>query len=163
MKRIEDWEDYSVTEDGRIWSHRSNKFLKCFSSKEGYIRLELNKDGLAKNLTVHRLVAQAFIPNPEGKSEVNHIDGNKSNNHVSNLEWVTRSENMVHAIKNNLQTINKGIKNPNAKLTEEQVEFIRANYKFRDPKYSFKAMAKEFNVSDATVTNAYYGKVWSHI
>lgn len=66
---------------------------------KGYLSVHLSKKGITKNLLIHRLVALAFIPNPEDKPEVNHIDGNKKNNCVSNLEWVTKSENDLHAYK----------------------------------------------------------------
>lgn len=68
----------------------------------GYLYCELWKDNRSKRFAVHRLVASAFIPNPEGKRQVNHIDGNKKNNIATNLEWCTYSENALHAFKNNL-------------------------------------------------------------
>lgn len=66
-------------------------------NRRGYFFVCAKENGRRKNLTIHRLVAEAFIPNPENKPEVNHIDGNPHNNHVSNLEWVTSSENRKHA------------------------------------------------------------------
>lgn len=68
----------------------------------GYARVALKNNGELKNCLVHRLVAQAFIPNPKNKPQVNHKDGNKLNNHVSNLEWVTPKENLQHAVSNGL-------------------------------------------------------------
>lgn len=101
---------YEVSNLGRIRSldHRirqrnnseklyKGKILNTWSDKIGYTIVGLNKHNKYKLKKVHRLVAEAFIPNPENKSDVNHIDGDKSNNIVSNLEWVTRSENMKHA------------------------------------------------------------------
>lgn len=85
---------YVVYEDGRVWSMVTNRFLKPYESCR-YLKVKLE----GKNYLVHRLVAQSFIPNREGKSDVNHIDGNKYNNHRSNLEWSTRSENLKHAHK----------------------------------------------------------------
>ena len=85
---------YTVSEDGRIYSHISNKFLKPNVTKCGYATVQLFKNKTGKRLLIHRLVAQAFIPNPENKEQVNHKDENKLNNQISNLEWNSRKENM---------------------------------------------------------------------
>jgi len=78
------------------------KVMKPELNADGYLRLKLVKDGVRKNKKIHRLVAEAFIPNSEAKQCINHIDGNKMNNSVENLEWVSYSENMVHAYSNGL-------------------------------------------------------------
>lgn len=93
---------YEVSEFGDIKRIEKNKILKPQIVK-GYYRLELCKNAQRKQYTIHRLVALAFIPNPLNKEQVNHIDGNKLNNHVSNLEWVTAKENMNHAWNNGLK------------------------------------------------------------
>jgi phosphomannomutase len=84
----------------------------------GYINVCLNKDGQAKRVYVHRLVAEAFLPKENLKDCVNHKDGNKANNNLDNLEWVTRSENMQHAYSNGLakQYERSGTKNPAARV-----------------------------------------------
>lgn len=76
--------------------------IKASCDTAGYPTLRLSLGGVKKNYMVHRYVAQAFIPNPDNKREVNHIDGNKANNHVSNLEWVTHKENLQHAARTGL-------------------------------------------------------------
>ena len=96
-KTIENYEDYQVTSWGRIFSKKSNIFLKPEIHDKGYLRVDLmNKNG-KKHCKVHRLVAEAFIPNPQNKPQINHKDGNNQNNSVTNLEWVTNSENRKHA------------------------------------------------------------------
>jgi len=110
MKEI--WKDiagyeglYQVSNHGNIRSHkrRPNTLLKQSPTNCGYMKVELYKNANGKMYYVHRLVAQAFLPNPQGKSEINHIDGIKTNNNVSNLEWASRSENQLHAINQGLR------------------------------------------------------------
>lgn len=81
----------------------NGRILKSSINHKGYVYVILYKNNKQKGYLVHRLVAEAFIPNPENKPQVNHIDGNKLNNHVSNLEWVSQQENMQHALSNGLK------------------------------------------------------------
>lgn len=88
---------YIVSSHGRVQSRRG--FLKPGIVTDGYLAVRLSLYGHCKTLTLHRLVAKAFIPNAEGKAQVNHKDGVKTNNHVDNLEWVTPGENHLHAYR----------------------------------------------------------------
>ena len=97
--------NYKVSNYGRIFSKRTNKILKGELTEKGYIRVALTEH---KRYLVHCIVARTFIPNPENKPQVNHIDGNKQNNYVDNLEWCTQSENMRHALKTGLKIMPKG-------------------------------------------------------
>ena len=90
---------YSISNYGRVWSSYCNDFLKPHLTKLSYYQLMLCKNKIRKVLRINRLVLQAFIPNPENKPYGNHKDGNKINNHISNLEWVTHKENIQHAHK----------------------------------------------------------------
>jgi hypothetical protein len=103
MKKIENYPNYSVTEDGKIFSHTYNKFLKPFSSN-GYFRIALSKNNKTKKFLVHRLVAIAYLHTIENKKIINHLDGNKKNNDISNLEWCNNSENLKHAYRIGLYT-----------------------------------------------------------
>ena len=87
---------YEVSNDGAIRNKESKKILKTFINDKGYEIVSLWLNGKDKKFRVHRLVADAFIPNPENKAQINHIDGNKLNNHADNLEWSTHSENISH-------------------------------------------------------------------
>jgi len=88
---------YEASSAGRIRSVGMNLILSN-RPDDGYYVTRLSVNGLKKNYKTHRLIAKAFIPNPENKPQVNHIDGNKTNNHINNLEWCTAHENMQHAI-----------------------------------------------------------------
>lgn len=113
----EQWKDikgyegiYQISNLGRIKNLNTNKILFKAPDKSGYIRIHLYKNGSFKAFGVHRLVADAFIPNPNNKKHVNHIDENKSNNCVSNLEWATPKENNNHGSRTTRQSNSKKIK-----------------------------------------------------
>lgn len=88
---------YRVSNLGNVLGIKHNKLLSQKTNKYGYKEVNLFKNRKGKSITVHRLVAQTFIPNNDNKPQVNHIDGDKANNVVNNLEWTTNNENMLHA------------------------------------------------------------------
>lgn len=100
MKQIEGYENYSVTEDGRVINEKTGRELKYMCAHNGYKRVGIRAGGKQIKHLVHRLVAQAYVPNPENKPCVNHKDMNRANNCVENLEWSTHQENMQHAWEN---------------------------------------------------------------
>ena len=94
MRDIKDYEGlYAVTSCGKIYSYKSKKFLKPFDNGKGYLQVILCKDGKQKHYRVHRLVAQTYLPNPDNLPQVNHIDEDKSNNALPNLEWCDAAYN----------------------------------------------------------------------
>lgn len=96
------FEDYRVSSDGQVFN-REGMVLKPHINRNGYSMVFLHGHGVTKNCSVHRLVASAFLPNSANKRTVNHIDGNKQNNDISNLEWATHSEQQKHAYAHNLR------------------------------------------------------------
>jgi hypothetical protein len=114
--------------NGRSGCNRScpGKRLSPTLSGRGYQSVQLWSASASGRKYIHRLVADAFLPNPEGKSEVNHKDGNKLNNHITNLEWATPSENKLHAFRSGLNSKASGSDSPFARFTEEQIRQIRS-------------------------------------
>lgn len=94
MKDIKGFEGlYAVTSCGKVWSYKAHKFLSPGKTQDGYLQVVLRKDNESKHLYVHRLVAQAYIPNEDNLETVDHIDCDKTNNNVNNLHWLSRSDN----------------------------------------------------------------------
>lgn len=99
---IDDYPSYRVSDQGRVQNQKTGRILKDADDGNGYRMVVLCSDGKCRSTKVHKLVATAFIPDHASGLEINHIDGDKSNNAVSNLEWVDRSKNMTHAISKGL-------------------------------------------------------------
>lgn len=144
-------------------------------NNRGYYSVVVRK----KTHMLHRLVAQAFIPNPEGKQYVNHKDGNKLNNHVDNLEWCTIAENNQHARETGLHIQPKGHKlnykssetkqkalsnlKDKSKLTADEVRYVRSVFKPRSKEYSATALAKQFGTSVAAMCKIVTGLTYRDI
>lgn len=158
---------YSVTQDGRVYSHSridsrghrcSGRFLNPSPDNKGYLRVTLRSDGHQKTLKVHRLVAQSFIPNPYCKPEVNHINGDKSDNCIKNLEWNTSSENANHAFRTGLKRGAKGVLNGRSKLSEVDVIAIR-----NSGSITLRELANKYRVTETQICTIRKGKAWRHL
>ena len=148
-------EKYEVSTDGHIRNTKTKRVLHEFPGKDQYLRTQF--DG--KSRSVHRTIAEAFIPNPNSLPEVNHKDGNKANNSVENLEWCTRNENLRHAYAHGLRTA-KGINNARCKLSANDVAYIKKNYIRGDKQYGAKALAVKFGVAHQTICAVVSGQNW---
>lgn len=140
MVKIPDFEYYYITQDGRVYSSYIKNFRKLKRKNNGYIAVDLCVNNVHSMHYVHRLVASAYIPNPDNKPYVNHIDGNKDNNHVTNLEWVTAVENMQHAVSTGLLK-SKGAMHDPAVLEEALSDFLSyksVHYMEKTYKISYK-------------------------
>jgi len=170
-KNVKGYEGYyQVSNKGRVRSidrviPDGRKYKGCIrvlcNDKDGYPYVVLAKNGKNKTLKIHRLVATTFIPNPQNKYAINHIDGNKENNSVENLEWVTQSENELHAHRTGLKISIKGEQHKLSKLTEKEVLEIREKY--IPKKYSLTKLAKEYNVCFQLISQIVNRKIWKHI
>jgi hypothetical protein len=114
---------YLIYEDGNILDVKKNIAVNNSVNKSGYVIVNLVQDGKRKLNLLHRVIAQAFLPNPSNKKCVNHINGIKTDNRVENLEWVTYSENMVHAFKQGLNSLSEKQKNNlKAKIVKKVID-----------------------------------------
>jgi hypothetical protein len=139
---------------------RKGQVLKLGLDKRGYPKVAITKDGKNLNRNIHRLVALAFIPNPENKPQVNHIDGDKTNNEVDNLEWNTAQENMIHAVKTGLFGDRKGIKNGQSKVTLELIQKAR---EMRASGHTYKSIGQAIGVCRQQATRILTGQRWKHL
>jgi hypothetical protein len=150
----------SYTVKGSLWERRG-EMVKQGTSKKGYKTVSrTKKDGTKTSAQVHRLVAQTFIENPDNLPEVNHKDGDKKNNRVKNLEWITTLDNIRHAWDTGLCKAKSGTDHHGSKLTWDDVKLIRAFYEFRHPCWNSKNLAKHLGVNDTTVRNVAHGIIW---
>lgn len=140
----------------KILRKRKGRILLKRKTKNGYHTVYFMAPSL-KTMYLHKLVALVHLPNPKNKKEVNHIDGNKNNNNISNLEWVTRHENIEHAFKNRLIVPSKGVDQSSTKLTEKEVlEILKSNLTSRK-------IAAIYHVAKSTILNIKNGNSWGHL
>lgn len=140
---------YSSNSKYTQWRNNKMFHVKSRTDRNGYVTVRLNINGVEKFKQVHRLVAEAFLPKIDGKDFVNHKDGDKSNNDVSNLEWCTKSENTYHAYKTGLKKARRGENVYNSSLTNEQAKEIRERALHGE---SCKSLSEEFKVPVYTIS-----------
>ncbi len=162
-KQIKNFSNYYITKNAELYSTMrggARKMKPHYDKKISYYRVALVSDsGEKKSMLLHRLVALTYLEKPEGDYEVNHIDGNKKNNCLSNLEWVTRSDNLKHAYSLNLMTV-AGVTNPRCILTEEQVVEIYSKL-MNGEKNS--VLAEQYGVERTTILHIKKKLSWSHL
>lgn len=161
-KTITEASNYEVSTDGQVRNRTTKKILKGRLSKNGYLQVSIKIDATQKfcNRYIHRLVALHFIQNPNNKREVNHIDGNKENNTLSNLEWVTSSENQKHRhLIGNKKTSNRhiGMFNKKGEMVKDFNSILEAVAYFNK--------TSRVNIDNALQGKQYtaYGYVWKYL
>lgn len=141
--------NYIATTEGKIYNAKTGKL-----NEGGYNRRYLRCKIGGKGYNIHRLIAETFIPNPENKPEVNHIDGNKHNNSISNLEWVTAYENNLHARQTRLCIgPKKGNESNCIKLSDEEIKHIKSIHKPFSKEFGTRALAKKYGVNDCWLSS----------
>ena len=148
MKDIKGFEGlYAIDEDGRVWSYITKKYLKPTLAR-GYLKITLYKDGKRKDFYIHRLVCEAFIPNPDNKPQVNHLDENKLNNSINNLEWCDAKYNMNYGTR-----IERA-----AKKLSKPVYCVELDRVFK----SGREAAEELGLNKSNICNCLKGKQKTH-
>lgn len=150
-----EYKQFEVSNNGQLRNVNTETVYKQHLNRQGYYQVCVSL-GSAKNKKIfklHRAVAESFIENPDNKDFINHIDGNKLNNSLDNLEWCTPAENSQHASRLGLSKPLRGVDSPLAKLTEEDVLYIREHYIPRDREYGARALGRKFNIDKNTIVN----------
>lgn len=150
---------YFVSNMGNI-KNRFGKILAQDCRADQYCRICLCKNNIKKNHYVHRLVLSAFIPNSTDM-QCNHKDGNRSNNHLDNLEWMTSKQNVQYSFDVLNRQMPRGEQNPVSIFTERDVQYIRASYSGK--RGGIKALAQEMKANPQTIANILQNKSWQHI
>lgn len=159
-----EYDDLEISRCGIMRNRKSGNIYAWTICGQPYLCAMYSiKKGVKLRMRQHRVLMETFVPNPENKPFINHIDGNKLNNSLSNLEWCTHRENCDHALRTGLYDSLCGENSYKAKLTEEDVLYIRKNLVRNKRELSFTAMGRKFGVSPSTISNAYFGKTWKHI
>ena len=164
-KDIEGYEgEYQISNYSRVKSFKWG-FPKILKPElcGVYLAVHLLLNGKPQHFSVHVLAARAFIPNPENKPLVNHVDGNKLNCHISNLQWVTPAENLEHAIRTGLKKQPQGLDDPRAVLKENQVLEILDTCVPGDKEFGIAALARKFGVGESTIRRVVQGKSYKNV
>lgn len=151
---------YVVDDEGNVFSIKSNRYIAPVKMQSGYLYAHLHSgDGNSKLKRIHRIVAEAFIDNPKHYDQVNHINGDKTDNRVVNLEWVSPEQNMKHAIDTGLFDM-CGENNPSAKLDWDKVERIRGEYVRGDKEYGTLGLARKYGVTNVMIGKIVRNECW---
>lgn len=152
---------YIAYDNGDIFSEYTNLFLKPFKNSSGYCLVDLHHNHKSYTRQVHRIIATLFIPNPEKLETVNHKNGNKQDNSVENLEWMTRLDNIRHAWETGLAKPRYGINNPANVYTEEQIHLVCSLLETGD--MTNKDVALHCGVNVTLIRDIKYRNKWKHI
>lgn len=163
-KPVPDWEEkYFVDDEGKVYSAITGKEMYTIKDKCGYLLVQFfdSKEKKRKTYAVHRLIAKTFLGEKKNAEDtINHIDGNKENNRVDNLEYIDRSEQMYHAYRLGLK---KPVHNSNQKLTKEQILEIKARHALGGRGNGAYSIAKTYGVSESCILNIVNGRTYKWV
>lgn len=154
---------YAITDDGRVWSHISDKWLKMPLTDWGYPKVCLSNKGKQKVFLVHKLVADAFCWKPSTYLQVNHIDGDKTNNNVKNLEWVTPSQNAKHAWDTGLQFNNSGVRKAQEARRLFSTQAVIAIRQMAKVGWTLRTISKVYKCSLGSIDKIVSGKSYKEV
>jgi len=155
---VKDYPEIEISKCGIIRRKKNNSIKSQYLNDAGYYMITLSRNNKSNPLRVHRLLAKTFIPNPKNYATVNHIDGVKTNNSLSNLEWLSHKENVRHAFRIGLVN-NTGENNGKSVLTKQQVLEIKK----MKGKLSQQKIAELFPVSRSTIQGIFNGRLWQNV
>lgn len=168
IDKYKDCKGYAIDIHGNAYSCKAHNFKPyCFEPEWRKVKIKTNKHGypfiimsnFGQDVTakIHSIVARAFVPNPDNLNEVNHIDGVKTNNHYTNLEWCTHRHNIIHCIQNDLRNTAKGERIPNSILKETDVlDILTMNGTHKD-------IAAIYGIHPSIISRIKNGKAWKHL
>lgn len=159
LEAIKEFPQYEVSECGMVRNKQTKKIKSQYVGSTGYYMVSLWVDSKSKPQRVHRLIAMTWIENPNNYRFINHIDGDKLNNEIKNLEWCTHLQNMRHAFETGLAN-NTGVKNGMSKLNDSKVAEIKSLLKSGLSQYK---IANKFGVSRSAILKIHLGKTWNHV
>ena len=160
FKNIPGFEDYSVSKCGKVKSNRRNRLLSIITRRDGYKELGIRKDKKKYVMLVHRLVAMTYIPNPDNKPCVNHLDSDRGNNSLENLEWCTYKENLEHASGKGRLMGKKGEVNSSSVMSNKTCHLL---CKEIEKGVNLKALSDKYGINLKTLSNIKNGKRWLEI
>lgn len=153
MTEVKGYPNYLIYENGKVWSKNYNRYLKC-SERQGYMRISLNKNNITKRFSLHRILAEHYIPNPNNYKEIDHIDRNRSNNNLNNLRWADRKIQM----NNTILISNTGEKNIYL-TTMKKGKYSYTYYKIQTHKFTKLLNIKNWSLEEAVeIRDAYFRK-----
>ncbi len=155
--------DYWITKKGQVYSTIKNKFMATNKHRGGYLTVMLYKNKIGKRFYIHRLVAQTYKSNSDDSLQVNHIDFNRANNCVDNLEWVTVLDNIGHSVKAGRRVVKGAIGERNTKAKVDSSAVYQIRRLCEQKVYSTVQLADIFDIHKSGINNIASKRTWKHL
>lgn len=157
--------NFEISNTGKLRNIKTGTTYRQYKNHNGYYQVCVSLGGKnnKKVFKIHKAVAETFIPLVENRTLVNHKDGNKENNNVDNLEWVTSQENVLHALKIGAIVPKQGTERAQARFTEEEIRYIRSCHVAKDKEFGCSALARKFNVNHSCISDIIHNKSYKNV